>query len=149
MVGAGGAGCHHGAVEQTSTSPVRVLVVDDQAPFRMAARAVLRCTEGFELVGEAETGEEALELVASLRPGLVLMDINMPGINGIEATRRIVDEWPDTVVLLCSTYQLSDLPADAATSGASTYVNKEELGPAVIRRCWDERHDGAPWRVAP
>ena len=134
-------------MEETPTAPVRVLVVDDQAPFRMAAKAVLRRTEGFELVGEAETGEEALELVASLRPALVLMDINMPGISGIEATRRIVDEWPDTVVLLCSTYQLSDLPADAATSGAATYVNKEELAPTVIRRCWDERHDGA-WRVA-
>jgi DNA-binding NarL/FixJ family response regulator len=121
-----------------------VLVVDDQRLFRLAAGAVLRRSEGFELVGEAETGEQALEQVAALHPALVLMDINMPGINGIEATRRILAEAPATVVFLCSTYQLSDLPADAHTSGAEAYVNKEELGPDVLRRLWDERsaHDG-------
>ncbi len=106
----------------------------------MAAAAVLRRSVGFELVGEAETGEEALEQVAALQPALVLMDINMPGINGIEATRRIVAEAPETVVFLCSTYQLSDLPGDAQTSGAAAYVNKEELGPAVLRRLWEERN---------
>lgn len=119
---------------------VPVLVVDDQRPFRMAAAAVLRRAEGFDLVGEAETGEQALEQVAELHPGLVLMDINMPGINGIEATRQIVAEAPGTVVFLCSTYQLVDLPEDAHTSGASAYVNKEELAPSVLRRLWDERN---------
>lgn len=122
-----------------STLEVSVLVVDDQAPFRLAARAVLRRAEGFSLVGEAGTGEEAVERVGELNPGLVLMDINMPGIGGIEATRRIREAFPDTVVFLCSTYTLDDLPAGAATSGASAYVNKEELGPAVLRRLWDAR----------
>jgi DNA-binding NarL/FixJ family response regulator len=118
---------------------VPVLVVDDQRPFRLAAAAVLRRSEGFELVGEAETGEQALEQVAALHPALVLMDINMPGINGIEATRRILANDPATVVFLCSTYQLGDLPADAHTSGAEAYVNKEELAPGVLRRLWDDR----------
>ena len=90
---------------------VRVLVVDDQAPFRMAARMVLKRADGFELVGEAATGEESVDRVAELVPDLVLMDINMPGINGIEATRQIVAAKPETVVFLCSTYQLGDLPA--------------------------------------
>ena len=122
---------------------VRVLVVDDQVPFRLAARLVVRRTEGFEFVGEAGTGEESVEVVADLKPDLVLMDINMPGINGIEATRQIVTAEPDTVVFLCSTYQLSDLPAEASTSGARAYVNKEELGPDVLQRLWDMRdHEG-------
>jgi DNA-binding NarL/FixJ family response regulator len=126
--------------------PVHVLVVDDQAPFRLAARTVIRRTEGFELVGEAATGEEAVTMVADLRPALVLMDINMPGINGIEATRQIIAIAPETVVFLCSTYQLSDLPPDAITSGARAYVNKEDLGAESLRRMWDER-DAAPFSI--
>jgi DNA-binding NarL/FixJ family response regulator len=119
--------------------PVRVLIVDDQVPFRMAARMVIKRTDGFELVGEAGTGEESVEQVASLAPDLVLMDINMPDINGIEATRRIMERNPGTTVFLCSTYQLADLPADAATSGARAYVNKEEMAPSLLRRLWSER----------
>jgi len=115
------------------------LIVDDQAPFRLAARSVVRRAEGFELIGEAATGEEAITMVAELHPLLVLMDINMPGINGIEATRQIMAAAPDTVVFLCSTYQLSDLPPDAITSGARAYVNKEDLGAEELRRLWDER----------
>lgn len=122
---------------------VRVLIVDDQVPFRLAARLVVRRAKGFELVGEAGTGEESVEVVSELKPDLVLMDINMPGINGIEATRQIVAAEPDTIVFLCSTYQLSDLPADASTSGARAYVNKEELGPDVLQQLWAMRdHEG-------
>jgi len=123
-------------------APLSVVVVDDQAPFRLAARAVLRRTEGFELVGEAANGIEAIALADSLHPDLVLMDINMPEMGGLEATRRIVTEHPGTVVFLCSTYDVSDLPADATASGARAYVHKEQLGPKVLRRLWDERDDG-------
>jgi DNA-binding NarL/FixJ family response regulator len=120
-------------------APLSVVIVDDQAPFRMAARAVLRRTEGFELVGEAANGLEAITVVSEKHPDLVLMDINMPDMGGIEATRRIMAERPETVVILCSTYDVSDLPPDAATSGARAYVHKEQLGAKVLRRLWDER----------
>lgn len=121
---------------------VRVLVVDDQRPFRAAAAAVLRRTAGFELVGDAETGEAAVERALALRPDLVLMDINMPGIGGIEATRRLLALAPGTVVFLCSTYQRADLPADAATSGAASYVHKEELRPDLLARLWADAREG-------
>ncbi|HZP28961.1 MAG TPA: response regulator transcription factor [Acidimicrobiia bacterium] len=115
---------------------VPVLIVDDQAPFRRAARAVMNVTPGFEVVGEAESGEQAVALADELAPRLVLMDINLPGINGCEATRRIISEHPGVVVLLLSTYQVSDLPVDALTCGAAQYVNKEDFGPAVVQDAW-------------
>jgi DNA-binding NarL/FixJ family response regulator len=115
---------------------VPVLVVDDQPPFRTAAKSVVRVTPGFEVVGEAETGQEAVEQVEALHPKVVLMDINMPVMNGIEAARRIVEAHPDIKVILLSTYVAEDLPADARTCGASAYVNKEEFGPQVLRDVW-------------
>ncbi len=118
---------------------MEVLVVDDQAPFRFAARNVIRLTAGFELAGEAATGEDGVAMANDLHPDLVLMDINMPGINGIEATRQLLAQAPETVVFLCSTYSLVDLPPGAPDSGAVAYVNKEALGPAVLRRLWDAR----------
>jgi two-component system, NarL family, invasion response regulator UvrY len=123
-------------------APVSVLIVDDQAPFRRAAAAVVKVTRGFDVVAEAASGEEAVELAAGVAPQLVLMDINMGGISGIEATRRIVAVSPDTVVVLLSTYQADDLPADAATSGAAAYVNKEEFGPQVLQDVWAHRDGG-------
>ncbi len=121
---------------------VSVLLVDDQEPFRGAARVVLGRTDGFELVGEAQSGEQAVDLADQLDPRMVLMDINMPGMSGIEATRRIVDAHPDTMVVLVSTYQASDLPSEAENSGASGYLNKEDLTPRVLRRLWEERGNG-------
>jgi two-component system invasion response regulator UvrY len=124
------------------TGPRTVLVVDDQSPFRFAAKAVLRRLDGFELAGEAASGTEAIALVEELHPDLVLMDINMPGMNGIEATRRIVAAHPDAVVLLCSTYDVADLPPDVAASGATGYVNKERFGTEALRRLWEDRDSG-------
>jgi DNA-binding NarL/FixJ family response regulator len=122
--------------------PHSVLVVDDQAPFRAAAKAVLRRLDCFELAGEAASGQEAIELVEAIRPELVLMDINMPQMSGITATREIVLAHPETVVFLCSTYDASDLPADAAASGARAYLNKERLSPHALRQLWDQRDVG-------
>ena len=124
--------------------PVGVLIVDDQAPFRRAAKMVMAATPGFDVIGEAESGEEAVELFDTLAPGLVLMDINLPGINGIEATRRITEAHPNATVLLLSTYQAADLPSGADSCGAAGYVNKEEFGPAVVLDLWAKRDAGTP-----
>ncbi len=123
-------------------SPVSVLIVDDQAPFRMAAAAVVRATPGFQVVGQAASGEEAVQTAAELHPDLVLMDINMDRMNGIDATREIVQAQPRTVVMLLSTYHQRDLPAEAHHVGAAAYVNKEDFGPDVLQKVWNGRVDG-------
>lgn len=112
---------------------VDVLIVDDQRPFRSVARTVVGMVGGWRVTAEAETGEEALDAAARTRPEVVLMDINLPGINGIEATRRLLARDPATTVVLLSTYAAEDLPADAADCGAAAYLHKEDLTPAALR----------------
>ena len=123
---------------------IPVLVVDDQAPFRTAARSVVERTEGFAFAGEASTGEGAVDQVAVARPALVLLDIKLPGIDGTEAARRILDIAPGTVVFLCSTYAPDDLPSSARTCGAAAYVHKEELSSDLLRRLWAEHAPVTP-----
>ena len=127
---------------------VRVLVVDDHAPFRAVAETVVGLTPGFVLAGEAVSGEDAVDAARDLAPGLVLMDINLPGISGIEATRRILAEAPERVVVLVSTYTESDLPADAVDCGARRYLHKEEMSPAVLRALWDDESPATESPVA-
>jgi len=126
---------------ESASTTVTVLVVDDQPPFRDAARAVLERLSGFALIGEADSGESAIEQVAALHPDLVLMDINMGGIDGIEATVAITSANPLTKVVLLSTYDLSDLPPSARTSGAVAYVNKDDFGGRALRRLWEAGGD--------
>src|SRR3954453_13643378 len=112
------------------------MIVDDQPPFRAAARAVVSRVAGFELVAEVASGEEAVASVADLQPDLVLMDINMGELDGIEATRMITTSYPKVRVILGATYGLDDLPPGARHSGAMAYVNKDELSPRVVRTLW-------------
>jgi two-component system, NarL family, invasion response regulator UvrY len=117
----------------TSPAPTAVLVVDDQAPFRSAARALVGTMRGWSVVGEAESGEDAVRLAAQLHPDVVLMDINLPGRNGIEWTRDLLAVHPSAAVVLVSTYAAADLPAGADSCGAVGYLRKEELTPRVLR----------------
>jgi two-component system, NarL family, invasion response regulator UvrY len=122
-----------------TTKTVSVMIVDDQLPFRAVARTVIGLTAGFVVAAEAESGEEAVTVAAQQQPDLVLMDINLPGINGIEATRRIRAVRPEVAVILLSTYSEADLPADARDCGALAYVHKEDFGPALVRDLWERR----------
>jgi DNA-binding NarL/FixJ family response regulator len=118
--------------------PVRVLIVDDQEPFRMAARLVVEATDGFEVAGEADSGEESVELAEELKPDLVLMDVNLPGINGLDATRQILDGGDDEppVVLLLSTYEEAEYAPRAAECGAAAYIPKAVFGPDRLESAW-------------
>jgi DNA-binding NarL/FixJ family response regulator len=119
----------HGAV-----NGVRVLVVDDQEPFRRAMAAVVDATEGFVLVGAVASGEESIEAAAELSPALVLMDVNLPGIDGIEASRRLRSHLERPVVVLLSTYDEDRF--DLAGSGAAAYIAKAVFGPDRLVEVW-------------
>src|SRR4249919_4150718 len=121
---------------------VRVLIVDDQEPFRMAARMVVDATEGFDVVGEAETGEDSVTMAADLQPDLVLMDVNLPGINGLDATRQILSTSDRVVVLLVSTYEADEYAPRAAECGAAAYIPKAELDPDRLADAWQAASGG-------
>ncbi|MCL3861320.1 response regulator transcription factor [Actinotalea sp. K2] len=106
-------------------APIRVLLVDDQALLRMGFALVLGAEADLEVVGEAGDGRTALEQVAALRPDVVLMDVRMPGMNGIEATARVVAEHPTTRVLILTTFDLDEYAFAALRAGASGFLLKD------------------------
>ncbi|MEX0791117.1 MAG: response regulator transcription factor [Actinomycetota bacterium] len=121
-----------------SEKSVQVLIVDDQAPFRDVARLVVDLTDGFEVAGEAKTGEEAVEMSRSLKPDLILMDVNMPGIDGTEATKIILSETDAVVILLLSTYEPAEYEPRAAEAGAAAYIPKSAFDPDRLEAAWNE-----------
>ena len=122
-----------------SKSSVRVLIVDDQAPFRHAAEQVVEATNGFEVAGVVSTGEAAVQAAQALRPDLVLMDVHLPGIDGPEATRRILAGPGNPrrpVVVLLSTDEDDHGGAWVAGSGAAGYLAKRAFEPGRLRAVW-------------
>ena len=118
------------------TRAVRVLTVDDQAVFRLVAREVIEATSGFEPVAEAGSGAEALALIEALEPDLVLMDVRMPGMDGIETARQACDVAPTSVVVLISLEDPDYIEAVAGGCGAVTTVRKQDFSPDMLRRLW-------------
>ncbi|MFI7128157.1 response regulator transcription factor [Nonomuraea sp. NPDC050153] len=117
-----------------------VLVVDDLPSFRRAVAAVIAVADGFELAGEAASGEEALGLIEERAVAMVLMDVNMPGIGGLEAARRIRCSHPETVIVLLSVDDTEELPREARGIGAH-YRHKDRFGPDELEALWS---DGGP-----
>jgi DNA-binding NarL/FixJ family response regulator len=113
---------------------VRVLIVDDQEAFRSAARLVVEMTEGFETVGEAGDGATALELARTLDPQLVLLDMRLPVIDGVEVTRRLTLDCPGIRVLALSTHD--EYERHALAAGAVAFVTKAAFGPEAIMAAW-------------
>jgi DNA-binding NarL/FixJ family response regulator len=130
-------------LREESEEMVRVLIVDDQEPFRLAARMVVEATDGFEVVGESETGEASVQAAHDLDPDLVLMDVNLPGINGLEATRQILDGSNRVVILLLSTYEEEEYGPRAAECGAAAYIPKSSFGPERLSDAWEAAQQNA------
>jgi len=112
---------------------VRILIADDHPLVRSGMRALLTATEDLEVVGEAATGEEAISLAAALQPDVIVMDLRMPGINGIEATRRIMQSYPHMRILVVTLFEDDDSVFAALRAGARGYILKEANEVEVLR----------------
>jgi DNA-binding NarL/FixJ family response regulator len=115
---------------------VGILVVDDQLVFRQVAREVIDATPEFEVLGEAGSGPHAIAATDELCPDLVLLDVRMPGMDGIETARRLTAAHPEVVVVLISIDEPQYMPEEVASSGAAELVRKQDFGPALLRRVW-------------
>jgi DNA-binding NarL/FixJ family response regulator len=113
-------------------NPIRILIADDHPMFRFGLRVLLEIEEGMVVVGETGDGAEAVAMAAELRPDVVLMDINLPGLNGIEATRQIVQDRPETAVLIVTMLD-DDTVFAAMRAGARGYLLKGAEGEETIR----------------
>jgi DNA-binding NarL/FixJ family response regulator len=115
---------------------VGILVVDDQLVFRQVAREVIDATPEFEVLGEAGSGPHAIAATDELCPDLVLLDVRMPGMDGIETAGRLTAAHPEVVVVLVSIDEPQYMPDEVASSGAAELVRKQDFGPALLRRVW-------------
>jgi DNA-binding NarL/FixJ family response regulator len=121
-----------------------VLVVDDQLAFRQVARLVIDATPSFVLLGEASSGPHALAALDELHPDLVLVDVRMPGMDGIETAERLRAADAAPVVVLISIEEPPNVPSGVGSCGAAELVRKQDLGPELLRRVWADHGPSAP-----
>jgi len=114
-----------------------VITVDDHAVFREVAHDVIAATPGFEPVGEAESGEDALRLVGEIAPELILLDVRMPGMDGLETARHLASARPESTIVLITIEDPKALPREAGSCGAATVVRKQDFCPRMLQRLWD------------
>jgi DNA-binding NarL/FixJ family response regulator len=117
---------------QTATRAARVVIVDDQTLFRTGLARLLDEDPRVEVVGQAKDGADLIDRVASLNPDVILMDLKMPNLDGVEATRRIVAEHPEIKVLILSTFDADSYVLQALRAGASGYVLKDSQPDAIV-----------------
>jgi CheY-like chemotaxis protein len=120
----------------SNASLVRVVVVDDNPRFRAVAAEVVAATAGFVVVGSAGSGEEALAALERLRPDLVLMDVRLPGIDGVEAARAAARLPFPPVVALLSADERPEIAEDPRSHGATAFVHKQRFSPRMLRALW-------------
>jgi two-component system invasion response regulator UvrY len=123
-------------VKDATTRSVGVLVIDDQPFFHAAARAVIEAGDEFRLVGAALSGTEGVEAADKLDPELVLLDVRMPVMDGIETARRIRDKHAEAVIVLMSVDDIACVPTSIASCGASAFVRKQDFGRGMLHRLW-------------
>jgi NarL family two-component system response regulator LiaR len=126
---------------------VRILIVDDVQIMRIGLASLFSLEPDLDVCGAAASGEQGLEVAQQTRPDVVLMDIRMPGLDGVEATRRIVSELPQTQVVVLTGEPSQEGRLAALEAGAAAYIVKDALPSTVleaVRRAWDDRPCGAP-----
>ena len=120
-------------MSESGNRPIRVVLVDDHAVVRKGLRALLDREPGIEVVGEAESGERAVEVQERVRPDVVLMDLEMPGIGGTEATRRISEAHPDARIVILTSHAAEEVVFPALKAGAVGYLLKLSAPDEVLR----------------
>ena len=134
-----------------SSRKIRILIVDDMEPVRQGLRTILQLSEGFEVVGEACDGMEAVRAAESLKPEVVLMDLEMPVLGGLEATRRIKEQQPEMGIVILTIHGSDEVREQAATAGSDAFIEKEaptkrllaairEVGASSFRHTEGEGH---------
>jgi DNA-binding NarL/FixJ family response regulator len=118
---------------------VAMMLVDDQPHFRRALLEMIGAMPDFEIVSECSSGEQSLREVDAINPNLILMDVRMPGMGGLEATRRITERYPDIVVVLISAEDADAcMPDGAHPCGAAAFVQKQDLRPSRVAELWSQ-----------